>query len=291
MVDNKIVIGVDVGGTNIRSARIRLDKDSYLIEDFYEEKTDSLASEEDFLKQLVDVIRKVFDPSVEGIGVGFPAIVDEEGVVYDTNNIPSLKHYALKDNLEDYFTVPITINNDADCFVMAEKRLLEQATGNEYGSLVGVVIGTGLGSGIFINNNIYVGSSYAAGELGEIPYKDSTFEENLSSRFFNRQNIEAISAYRKAVQGNEDMRKLFKEFGFNLGDLFSTIAFSINPKIIFIGGSLIKARSFFEEEAKLRFKENVPEKVFNNTEIRFSETDSPGILGAAFFIERALKYQ
>ena len=104
-MDKQTVVGVDLGGTKVHSAAIR-DKE---IVKSGRQLISAKGSEEQVVAEVISTIEEVFEPSVVGIGVGVPSVVDiERGIVYDVQNIPSWKEVHLKQILEDRFQVPVT---------------------------------------------------------------------------------------------------------------------------------------------------------------------------------------
>jgi glucokinase len=146
---DKIIIGVDMGGTNIGLGRVEKDK-------FDKCKSFDISAQgtkEKILEEIINAIYSVFDDHVAGIGIGVPSLVDvNKGIVYDVQNIPSWDELYLKDILEEQFNVPVYVNNDANCFTVGEKYF---GIGKRFSNIVGITMGTGLGAGIIINNRLY----------------------------------------------------------------------------------------------------------------------------------------
>ena len=142
------IVGVDMGGTKIHTALIcgKSIISEYIID------SPSKESEKKVVDRLIESIEMVFHPDCEGIGVGVPSIVDpKKGIVYDVFSIPSWKEVYLKEILENHFKVPVHVNNDSNCFVLGEKFF---GKGEAYSNFVGITLGTGLGSGVIIDNKL-----------------------------------------------------------------------------------------------------------------------------------------
>ena len=73
--------------------------------------------------------------------------------------------------------MPVYINNDSNCFALGVKLFGE---GRKYRNLVGMTIGTGVGTGIIINGELYSGQNTGAGEIGSLPYLSHDFEHYRS---------------------------------------------------------------------------------------------------------------
>lgn len=77
------------------------------------------------------------------IGIGVPSVVDrEKGIVYNVVNIPHWEEVHLKEILEACFSVPVYVDNDANCFALGERIFGEGKTVDNF---VGLTLGTGLG--------------------------------------------------------------------------------------------------------------------------------------------------
>lgn len=272
-------IGVDLGATNIR---VGLEDGGKII---HQEK--KLLLEKDSLKstinQVKSVIDKVITPEVKGIGIGVPSVVDiEKGIVYDVVNIPSWKKVPLKDILEEAYDLPVSINNDVNCFVLGEHRY-GKAKGCS--SVVGMAIGTGLGAGVIIENKLYAGRNCGAGEIGMVPYLDSYMECYTSSIFFeNNYKTTAKEAHHKAKMGELQALKQWNEFGHHFGNAVQTILYMYDPEMIVLGGSLSKAFPFFETAMYDNLRSFAYQSSLLNVEISLSNLDNIALLGAAALI-------
>ena len=119
-------IGVDLGGTNMRAGRIVGDR---LVAQGSAPTPKDAADCEETLEALIEVIRSVWDESVVAIGIGVPSVVDrEKGIVYNVVNIPHWEEVHLKEILEACFSVPVYVDNDANCFALGERIFGEGKT-------------------------------------------------------------------------------------------------------------------------------------------------------------------
>ena len=122
-------IGVDLGGTNMRAGRIVGDR---LVAQGSAPTPKDAADCEETLEALIEVIRSVWDESVVAIGIGVPSVVDrEKGIVYNVVNIPHWEEVHLKEILEACFSVPVYVDNDANCFALGERIFGEGKTVDE----------------------------------------------------------------------------------------------------------------------------------------------------------------
>jgi glucokinase len=273
-------IGVDIGGTNIR-AGIELGGSITRQHKRLLENKESLSST---LSQLVELIRPLTKFPVKGIGIGVPSVVNvDKGIVYNVMNIPSWEEVALRDIIQDEFNLPVSINNDVNCFILGEHRF---GLAKKYKSVIGMAIGTGLGSGIIIDNQLYTGNNCGAGEIGMLPYKDSILENYVCNRFFEDTfHSDARTAHEAAVSGDRQAISIWEEFGTHLGAVIKTVMYTYDPEAIVLGGSIAKAHPFFKNSMLDSLKDFAyPESVRRLT-VLLSENENIALLGAAALMD------
>ena len=270
------IIGVDLGGTNIRGGKLVQQK----IVQTTKVMTPSSSTEAEVLETLFSVIDVCFDEKTKSIGVGVPSVVDvEKGIVYDVANIQSWKVVPLKEILENRYTVPVYINNDANCFALGEKYF---GKAQSYKSIVCLTMGTGMGSGLIFNGKLYVGANCGAGEVGNIPYLNNNFEYYCSGQFFTKEkSIMASEAYQKAIEGNAAALSMFEEYGFHMGQAIKSILYAYDPEIIVLGGSLTNAYKFFKPSMYEAIRDFAYGNVLTNLKIKISDLEHSAIYGAA----------
>jgi len=274
-MDN-IVLGIDIGGTNIKIGLIennRIIKQSFC-------GIDVKATEEETIWSLFKLIDGIINSEVTAIGIGVPAVVDPlTGIVYDVQNIPSWKEVGLKEIILQRYKLPVFINNDANCFALGEKIF---GKGKQYENFIGLSIGTGIGMGIIIDHRLYNGVLCGAGEVGMLPYKDGIMEDYSSGDFFiNHYNLSAIYLFQEAEKGNQPALDAFNEFGFHLGECLKAIIYMFAPEAIILGGSISKAFPYFKSSMEKSLQTFAYQKQIQNLKIETSNQDGIAILGAA----------
>lgn len=151
----KWLVGVDLGGTTTKLAFI-----NYYGEIIHKWEIPTDNSEEG--KNITINIAKAIDHKLEeldlskdkiiGIGMGAPGPVNlATGVVYNTVNLGWKDNYPLKDLLEVETSLPVIIDNDANCAALGE---MWKGAGNGAKDLVCVTLGTGVGGGVIANGDI-----------------------------------------------------------------------------------------------------------------------------------------
>src|SRR5438045_5023889 len=133
---NKVtVLGIDLGGTNVRTGLIT---DSNL-SSILSQRINSAGSVDEVVEQLFSLMDRSIDSSVKAVGIGVPGLVDTAaGIVYDVVNIPSWKQVPLRNVIEERYHIPVFINNDANCFALGE-FYFGKGKGSE--SMIGLTLG------------------------------------------------------------------------------------------------------------------------------------------------------
>jgi glucokinase len=273
---NNSVLGIDIGGTSFKIGQV----ENGVIVNQISRTVDNKATESDTLLSLLEGIDSIINSDVTSIGIGVPAVVDSlTGIVYDVQNIPSWKKVPLKEIVIKRYNLPVYINNDANCFTLGEKIF---GKAKDYENFIGLSIGTGIGMGIIINNNLYNGVLCGAGEVGMLPYKDGILEDYSSSLFFLKnyhETAEELSI--SANKGNINALQAYTEFGLHLGECLKSILYMYAPESIILGGSISKSFSLFKDAMELSLKSFVYQKQIENLKIDISNQEGIAILGAA----------
>ncbi len=279
-------IAMDMGGTKVHIALVKEGKivsESKFSTSSYQHKTD-------LLQAIMETLSSHFGRNVKGIGIGVPGLVDEEnGIVYDIQNIDDWDRVPLKDILSEVFPVDIRISNDANLFALGEQTF---GKGQAYQNVLGISLGTGIGAGLILNGKRYTGKFSGAGEIGSIPYLDKTIEDYCSGKFFRdlHQNTGEHFAH-LAASNDQNALALFNELGMHLGKMIKLLLFVLAPEVIIFGGSISKSFALFEPAMRKEL-ENFPfQKVIESLHIARSEMDNAALLGAAFMAENRYKKQ
>lgn len=152
-------IGIDIGGTNLRAARV-----SGTGEILKRVSEKSAPDPELVLGRIADMVRLLDTPDVKAIGVGVPGRVDARRGAVLSGGYVNLASVALAQRLEDMTGKPVIIDNDCNMALAAEMAL---GAGRGHDNIVMFTIGTGIGGAVAQDRRITRGSA-AAGQLGHI---------------------------------------------------------------------------------------------------------------------------
>jgi glucokinase len=270
------IIGIDLGGTNISAGLVIRNE----LQKISSRKINAYGSAEEVLEELFSVTDELMNDSVTSIGIGVPGLVDiEKGLVFDVVNIPSWKEIALRKWMEERYHLPVSINNDANCFALGEFYF---GKGKDCHSMIGLTIGTGLGSGLILNKKLYSGKNCGAGEFGMISYLDKYYEYYASGQYFkNVYQMDGEVVFKNALKGDTKAIKMYEEMGAHLGNAIKMILYALDVELIILGGSVRHAYSYFSKTMWQQINTIAFQKSARGLRIEISELENSGVLGAA----------
>jgi len=270
------ILGIDLGGTHARAGIVKDDKILFI--DGIRVSANDVV--EKVLEELFSLVDRCITKDVVAIGIGVPGLVDmQSGVVFDVLNIPSWKEIPLKKLMENRYQRPVNINNDSNCFALGE---LYFGKGIGHDSLLGITIGTGLGTGIIMDKKLYSGKNGGAGEFGMAEYLDKYYEYYASGQFFeNVYGEKGELVFKRAGEGDVRAREMYTEMGAHLGNAIKTMLYAFDTDLIILGGSVTRAYEYFSKSMKDQLKSFAYKKTIERLRIEVSDLENSAILGAA----------
>ncbi len=275
-------LGLDLGGTNVHAGLVT--KQGEMIKEMVV-PTEAWKGREAVVKNIVRAISPLMKSEPKGIGIGAPDCDYTTGKLVKCVNIP-MDNFNIVSFVKKKFHAQVKADNDANCFALGESMF---GAGKNYKHIVGITIGTGFGSGIIINKEVYHGKG-KAGELGQITINYSgpkcscgnigCVEEYVSARAITRaygENKTPLEVRNLALEGDEKAIKVFEDFGFYLGVSLVSIVNAFDPEIVVIGGNIAKSWDLFSQ----KMFETFNERKFLDTKIVRSKLKNAGLLGAA----------
>ncbi len=156
------IIGIDIGGTNVRAA---LANDKGQILSRLDEKTDKLSGPKGLSRQIIHMIHSLKTFEIDSIGIGSAGPLDlKEGSIVNSPHL-GYKRIPLVRPLKSEFNIPVYLANDCVAGVVAEK---EYGQGKKYSNLVYVTMSTGIGAGVYADGRLLLGKDGNAHEIGHI---------------------------------------------------------------------------------------------------------------------------
>lgn len=291
----KTYVGIDLGGTNVRVAKITADG-----EVLYQEKSPSYGQEgpEKVMANLKAMISRVPDlKECSGIGIGVPGPCDTvRNVMLMSSNLPGFTEYPIADELTAEFGLPTFIDNDANVAGLAEALV---GAGKGLPVVYYVTISTGIGGALCVDGKVVSGAVGHAGEIANIIIDRNrkkinhlnvgAVENEASGTAVTRRAQEAMpeehiahagQVFDMAAAGNEKAKEIVNDVVEDLAVMFSVIAHVCDPNMFVIGGGMLKSKEHFLPQTEARFKELIHAPM---RQVKFvtSELEEPGIIGAA----------
>ncbi|ULO08237.1 ROK family transcriptional regulator [Paenibacillus sp. 19GGS1-52] len=231
---------------------------------------------------------------IVGIGVGVPGMVDEHGIVLFAPNL-GWEMVNLRGLLEQEFSVPVTIDNEANAGAQGE---LNFGAARDVRHLLYISAGSGIGSGIIIGGELYKGARGYAGETGHMSIESKgkpcscgsrgCWELYASEKTYDNPGLTLPARttpelVRYAANGQEDALRHFSFMGEYLGIGVTNLINSFNPELIVIGGALSEAEEWLGEPLRRVVAERTLPYHKQQLEITFSRLGSRGtMIGAGF---------
>jgi predicted NBD/HSP70 family sugar kinase len=287
MPNEKYFVGFDVGGSSIKAALV-LDKKTI--------KT-QLADLPDNLDGLLNLIEKIFkeltadfsQEKIGGVGFGVAGMLDKERkTMVKSPNISYLDNQPLqKLFLERMGGLPVKIENDARCFLIAEKKV---GLAQNMKDVFFLTLGSGVGGAWMVDGQIFRGAHGTASEFGHMNAgidRKEDFEEIASNKFLQKTlGVEARKAIEMVRVGDTAAVKAFEEMGRNLGIGIANIIDIFDPEAVILSGGVIQAKDFFVSAMKEEIIKFATLPSAKETKILFSELGRfAGALGAALMME------
>ncbi|MCS7249673.1 MAG: ROK family protein [candidate division WOR-3 bacterium] len=285
----KISLGIDIGGTNIK---IGLVKNNKIIKKGIF-KTEKDLDNQRFGNYLIEIIKGfIKDYKIDKIGIGIAGYVFyEKGILKFSPNLPKLKNFSLKEVIEKHFLVETFVLNDADAMAIGEYFYHNK----KYKNLITITLGTGVGSGIIVNNKLLYNSEF--GHTILIPFgalcscgKKGCVESYLGSygmlriarEFYKRgiKNLTPKKIYEMAKNNEERALKTIEKYSFYLAIALSNLINIFNPEIVILNGGISNMGNLLLKFIRPMLKENtfyLPKIKISNLKI------DAGIIGAVNF--------
>ncbi|MDP8212390.1 MAG: ROK family protein [Candidatus Zapsychrus exili] len=301
-------IGVDVGGTNIklglvnRSGKI-IDRSDLTTESFACNKQKLIKAIADNILSLIDR-NNVLKSNVLGIGIGLPGLVDAKaGIVNFLPNIPGWKNVPLKNILKKKISLPVFLDNDVNLMALGEWKF---GAGRGYKNLICITLGTGVGGGLILNNSIYRGEGFVAGEIGHIPINEKgpscncgsqgCFEQYVgnkqilekAAKIFKNKNIMLEDVFDLAEKENTRAIQLWEEIAAHIGNGLIGVVNVLNPRLIVIGGGVSKSYKYLNKVISNTIKSRAMKTQADMVKIvRAKLGDDAAIIGAHVLVKGA----
>jgi glucokinase len=257
--------GVDLGGTNLRIALV--DPDGTIVEQRRVATPDTLDGIVDRIMGAVRVLGPL-RPDARALGVGAAGMVDHDGVIHYSPNVPAFLKAPVQQRLVDAVGMPAVVDNDANVAVVAE---LTHGAARGQTEVLLVTLGTGVGGGVVTGGRVLrgahgfgaelghfqvdpdgplcacgqrghweaVASGTALGELGRARAAEGGLPSVLARAGGNAADVEGTHVGDAALDGEPDAVALVAEYAANVAIGLVGLVNILDPELVVVSGGLI----------------------------------------------------
>ncbi len=287
-------LGIDWGGTYIKAGIIS-PEGKILAKKVY--SSGKLKEKDFFISEVISLLNGFKKYKVKAIGIGAPGIINiERGFIYYLPNIPGWKKFPLKKALEKKAKIPVSIDNDANVFALAEARL---GAGKGLERAIFLTLGTGLGSSVIFDKKILRRKNSAL-ELGHVPVSleknrcgcgnYGCIETFVGNKYLLKKYNKLVNKKKRVKEvkeiyrlGLKEDRKAFlvwREFSFYLGRFLAGMINIFNPQAIILGGGVAGAYKLFKPHLFSVIKKQAMWPNLEGLKIKKAKLKNSGIIGA-----------
>ncbi len=308
-------IGIDVGGTKIAAGLVnRAGEILYR----YTTRAHAEQQPEVVIRAIEEAYRCLIKESgievaeIEAVGLGFPGNTNgPAGIVLVSSNLPAWNRFPLRDTLATRLGIPVILDNDTNLCAVGEHRY---GAGRGARNMGYVTFSTGYGIGIIINNQLYVGHTGTAGELGHVvidiggplctcgkrgcimayacgigisrmAYEQiNAGADTLLRRMApaNGQRISGEIVAEAAQQGDAVAVEILRKAGYYGGVALSMVVEILNSELIVVGGGLVRIGPLLWEPMLAAMREHTQPELWDSVRVvPWQLGDDLGIIGAA----------
>jgi len=319
---SEILIGIDVGGTNIKIGCFDLQLN--LISKTSVTTEADMGPEpvvERMVEAIIGLVKEAgFNPEdISAAGIGTPGPADyKAGIIINSTNMPAFKNVPIKKMLSVALNCPVAFDNDANVACMGEFAV---GAGREVNDMVFFTLGTGIGGGIISDGKLIQGAGGNAAELGHIIIyaggrrcncgQRGCAEAYASASHTAKRALEAIEAgaesslkkvrekkgqisckdvYEHLKRGDELAKRITEETAEALGLLCVNVLHMTEPQRIVFAGAMIKEGDLLLDRIKYYFNKNIWKLKKETVEICFATLgEDAGIIGAAAMAKEIIR--
>lgn len=282
------ILAIDIGGTMIKYGLVSSDGEILSTDKIETEAEKGL---ENILNKIDNIFKRYKKNNPVGIAVsGTGQINGMIGKVIGGNPIiPNWIGTNLVKILEEKYNLPAVLENDVNCVALGEKWI---GAGKDLSNFICLTIGTGIGGGIILNNQLFRGENFVAGEFGHTLIKKGEFEQFASTTALIRLVKERTG---KILNGKEifdlekkeivEYQEVISEWIENLTDGLSSIVYCFNPANIILGGGVIEqGEPLINRIKNSLFKKIGPQFKEKLNIIQAKLGNNAGMIGASYLL-------
>jgi fructokinase len=298
-MSNAKLWGIDLGGTKIECAVLDSNLDTVIRKRIATEADKGYPHILSQIKKLIDEVSNEIVEKPSAIGFATPGVLEPETKLMKNCNTVCMNGMPMKDDLEKTLKLTVKLENDANCFALAETLM---GSGKNYPQaevIFGVILGTGVGGGLIVNKKIIEGRHGLGGEWGHNILEENgdpcycgkrgcvekvisgpglqTYYTRISGKFLSLKDILQKHSEKSDEHATVTIERLLE----NYGKAISVLVNIIDPDLFIIGGGVGNIDLLYTEGY-----DRIKKYVFNNGKLttpicKPALGDSAGVFGAA----------
>ncbi len=272
------ILAIDIGGTMIKYGLVSSDGKILSTDKI---KTEAEKGLNNILEKIDSIFKKYKENNLSGIAVsGTGQINGMIGkVIGGSPIIPNWIGCNLVEILEGKYKLPVTLENDVNCMALGEKWL---GAGKDLSNFICLTIGTGIGGGIILNNELFRGENFVAAEFGHIFIKKGKFQDFASTTALIRLTKEKTG---KVLNGEEIFNLEKQGIIENLTDGLSSLIYCFNPKDIILGGGVLEQGDYLIRKIEESLSKKIGPRFKENLNIKQAKLgNNAGMIGAVYLL-------
>ena len=250
-----MIIAVDIGGTQVRVALVD-EKLNILIKKSFPTGIDSLPepSCNMLIQEVENLLSSFNDSALKSVGVSTPSFNRLTGKMVNPPNLPCWNNFSLLEFFETHLNLPVVVGNDASLAALGEYR---SGAGQGVNNMVYITLSTGIGGGLIIDGDLYVGRMGFSGEIGHISVEPDGYICNCGNRGCLELYASGPAILREAIDriNNGDRTSLQTESDLTSKDIFRHAAEGdiVSNEIVsgvgkYLGKGVVSIMNMFEPE-------------------------------------------
>ncbi len=239
-------IGLDVGGTKIEGVLVN---ENLKVFRRVRKPTEANRSRGRITSNIVSAVKELETGDVKALGIGVPGFSDSKGRMQLTPNIARFEGFGLKSSLQKRLNMPIVIENDAHCFVLAEQQA---GAALNLRNVIGLTLGTGVGGGAIVDGRLCRGKNGGAAHFGHMILGESgkrcdcgrrgDLESWCGGKHIERRytSLTGKAKSAKEIFSSKDPAalRIVSYFYEKLGIAIANLISAFNPECVVLGGSI-----------------------------------------------------
>lgn len=313
--------GVDLGGTNIAAGIV--DENGNMLGKSMSVPTKADRDYREIVKDMAMLVEKLCEENgitkddLSAVGIGCPGSIDNKNGICEYSNNINMYHADIAAEFKKYINLPVNLENDANAAAYGEYEV--NAKGST--SFVFITLGTGVGGGVIINDEIFRGFNGVGAELGHIVInmggegctcgRKGCWEAYASVTALIRQTKEAMdkhpessmhkfaeeegrvtgrTAFLAAKAGDKEGNKVVQKYFEYIAEGITNVVNIFQPEKVVIGGSISKEGDFLLNPVAEYVKKHDYNRYMPKAQIEIAKLfGDAGIVGAALAAKKSIE--